>query len=169
MSIDNKATLFLKAEVKASNGKFKLNDCMCGDIELADAKGVVGGGSKAHFSTGSVYGIFVVETDKGKMSKLFEEVGNEVESIDQAGTIYPIYWGKDIHPGSRILAHARHNPGTGNAELEKIKALRDLNLIYGCVYVTTYDKFEQHLHTTYKPLLGTSGSGKKTIWSIVDK
>ncbi len=159
MSIDNKATLFLKAEVKASNGKFKLNDCMCGDIDLAKLKMSV--------STGSVYGIFVVETDKGKMSKLFEEVGNEVKPIDQAGTTYPIYWGKDIRPGSRIQAHTKPSQGTGNAKLGTIKALSGLNLIYGCVYVTTYDKFEQHLHTTYKPLLGTSGSGKPLDVAIV--
>jgi len=173
---DNQVTLFLKKEV-LENSEFKRNDNLHGKIKLDDLNGIIGGNSKISLSSGSVYGIFAIETENSNINQLINEVNDKKTKelkdygsimTDGNNKIYPIYWGKDINPGSRIVAHSRHYPGTGNAELEKYPALRNFNLIYGSIYVTKYRDFEDHLFKKYQPLLGTNKVGKESKITLIE-
>ncbi|QRK09687.1 hypothetical protein JQX13_06040 [Archangium violaceum] len=82
--------------------------------------------------SGSVYGIFAYPDNKAAGKALLEAThceASEVEPID--GGAYPLYWGRDIHPGSRVMAHARvRNGNTGNAKLEQIPALQKCKVLF---------------------------------------
>jgi len=143
-------------------------DNLHGEIILDDSEDKQGGNSKVHLSTGSVYGIFAIKTKESDIDKLFEETKNSVKSIDEKETIYPIYWGKDINPGSRIVIHARPNPKTGNAKLEQIQELRKFKLIFGNIFITKYKDFEAYLHEHYPALIGTSRGGKGSKITVID-
>ncbi len=166
--MSNEATAFLTKV--ASIERYTVYTNLSGDVVFADSENMVGAETKVHVSSGSVYCILAVVTCKSDIDSLFEEVGYTVHSIDSKHSLYPIYYGKDIYPGSRIADHVRPRKagGTGNAELEKIKALRKLKVIFGSIYVENYLEFEQLLHSKHKPLLGTSRAGKKLIDTVVD-
>lgn len=166
---DNEVTSFLKKVLSDQKDKFTMYDNLHGEITINDSDDkIIGGNSKVHLSTGSVYGIFAIKQESSNVEELFEEVKNNVNAIDDNNTIYPIYWGKDIKAGSRIPIHVRPNPNTGNAKLEEINKLRNFKLIYGCVFVTNYKEFEKYLHDTYPPLIGTSQSGKGSKITVID-
>lgn len=101
-------------------------------------------------SSGAVYGIFA--KSKEPLSKIKE--------IEEHTNLYPVYWGADISPPSRIGAHAKAYEGTGNAKLKENPEIKGKKLIWGAIFVSDYKGFEQHLHKEFKPLLGTSRSGK---------
>lgn len=75
---------------------------------------------------------------------------------------FPVYWGKDIAPCSRILAHVRNYRETGNAKLKQNKVLQGRRLLFGAILVSDYEGFERHLHRTYRPLIGRGLPGKKS-------
>ena len=166
--MNNEVSEFLKKVAKKVKNEFTMYDNLHGEIVLNDSKEKLGANSKIHLSTGSVYGIFAIKTPKSNIKKLFEETQNSVISIDENNEIYPIYWGKDINPGSRIVIHARPNPKTGNAKLEEIQELRNFKLIFGNIYITKYKDFESYLHKNYPPLIGTSRGGKGSKITVID-
>ena len=166
--LSNEVSKFFKQILKSTNDKFSMHDNLHGEIILEDFAQKRGGNSKVHLSTGSVYGIFAIKKEGTDIDKLFQETQNSVRALDENNEVYPIYWGKDINPGSRIVVHSRPNPNTGNAKLEEIEALRNFRLIYGCIFVTNYKEFEKYLHTQYPPLVGSSHSGKGSKITIID-
>jgi hypothetical protein len=101
-------------------------------------------------SSGAVYGIFAVS----------EEPLSEIKEIKDHTNLYPVYWGSDVSPPSRIGAHAKAYKGTGNAKLRENPEIKGKQLIWGAIFVSDYKGFEQHLHKNFEPLIGTSRSGK---------
>jgi hypothetical protein len=101
-------------------------------------------------SSGAVYGIFA----KSEASLL------ETKVIEGHKNLYPVYWGCDICPPSRIVAHAKAYKGTGNAKLKENSEIKGKQLIWGAIFVSDYKGFEQCLHKKFKPLIGTSRAGK---------
>lgn len=169
--MDNEVSSFLKKVAKEVENNFTMYDNLHGEIILEDDKEKLGANSKVHLSTGSVYGIFAIKTKNSNIEKLFEETQkskDSVKSIDEQQNIYPVYWGKDINPGSRIVTHSRPNPNTGNAKLEEVKELRNFKLIFGSIFVTKYKDFESYLHKNYPPLIGTSKCGKGSKITVID-
>ena len=169
--MNNEVSNFLKKVAKKVANEFTMYDNLYGEIILDDIGEKLGVNSKVHLSTGSVYGIFAIKTKNSNIDNLFKETNksrDEVKYIDIEEKIYPVYWGKDINPGSRIVTHARPNPNTGNAKLEKIKELRNFKLIFGCIFISKYKKFEAYLHKNHSPLIGTSKGGKGSKITVID-
>lgn len=102
-------------------------------------------------SSGAVYGIWVYS----------EEIPNGIKSLPGHNKWYPVYWGKDISPVSRIKAHVQGHKN-GNINLPSHEFLRNKELIYGAVLVSSYRKFENFLHQRYIPILGTDRQGRKS-------
>jgi len=170
--LDNEVSSFLKKVAKEVESNFTIYDNLHGEIILEDSVDKLGANSKVHLSTGSVYGIFAIKTKKSNIGELFKEIQkskNSVKSIDEEQKIYPVYWGKDIHPGSRIVSHSRPRTTTGNAKLEKVKELKNFKLIFGSIFITKYKDFEAYLHKNYPPLIGTSREGKGSRITVIDK
>lgn len=138
-----------------------------GEVKFADKLPVIGGDTQIQFSSGSVYGFFAIKTESSSVSDLFAEVGKTAMPLNNEGSIYPLYWGRDINPGSRIADHVRPRTKTGNAELEKIDALRQFRVIFGIVYVSRYQDFENELHSDFPPLVGSSARGKLSTFTSV--
>jgi len=159
---------FLKNEVESLCDDYKVFENLYGEIQIDDLKAKKGKNTIIHLSTGSVYGIFAIETDDSNEKELFSECNKIASSVTKDKKIYPVYWGKDISPGSRIADHVRPRESTGNAELENINALRGFKLVYGCIYVSKYNEFEKHLHQKYPPLVGTPRRGSKSKFTIID-
>ena len=169
--MNNEVSIFLKKIANEVKNKFTIYDNLHGEIILDDSEEKLGGNSKIHLSTGSVYGIFAIKTIKSDIGKLFEETNKlegSVVPIDEKEEIYPVYWGKDINPGSRIVVHSRPNPKTGNAKLEEIQELRNFKLIFGSIFITKYKDFESYLYENYPPLIGTSRGGKGSKITVID-
>lgn len=169
--MNNEVSSFLKKIANKVKNDFTMYDNLHGEIILDDDGEKLGGNSKVHLSTGSVYGIFAIKTENSDIEKLFEETQkskDSVKSIDKELKIYPVYWGKDINPGSRIVTHSRPNPNTGNAKLEEVKELRNFKLIFGSIFITKYKDFESYLHKKYPPLIGTSRGGKGSKITVID-
>lgn len=138
-----------------------------GEVNFADSETAFGGNTKIQFSSGSVYGFFAIKTETSSESELFKEVKRTSASLNSEASIYPLYWGKDINPGSRIADHVRPRAKTGNAELEKIVALRKFRVIFGIVYVSRYQDFEKKLHKDFPPLVGSPARGKQSTFTSV--
>jgi len=169
--LNNEVSKFLKNAAKKVENDFTMYDNLYGEIILDDVGEKLGANSKVHLSTGSVYGIFAIKTENSNIENLFKETNklkDEVKPIDEEEKIYPVYWGKDINPGSRIVTHARPNPDTGNAKLEQFKELRNFKLIFGCIFISKYKDFEAYLHKNYPPLIGTSKGGKGSKITVID-
>lgn len=125
-------------------------------------------------STGSVYGIWIKITTQESYDNLIKDlnksskkiISSKVDAIfsDESGTWYPLYWGKDINPGSRIRAHFRTGNGTGGLDLSRQKFLHNYEMKWGNILVRDYDSFENYLHKTYPPILGTSCRGRISKW-----
>ena len=74
---------------------------------------------------------------------------------------YPVYWGKDITPVSRLKAHVQGHQN-GNINLPSIPELENLPLVFGSIFVAHYDEFERLLHAGFPPLRGTPRAGRQS-------
>ncbi len=72
---------------------------------------------------------------------------------------YPVYWGKDISPVSRIKAHVQGHTN-GNIGLPNIAELKGARLMFGAVLVSEYQRFEALLHQHCPPFKGTPSLGR---------
>ena len=96
-------------------------------------------------SQGSVYGIWICCNEK---------VPRDIRIRAQKqgyGEYIPLYWGKDINPGSRIRAHFNTPKSTGGLNLARSK-YKDMDLIFGVIYVDRYEEFEEFLIEKYPTL-----------------
>lgn len=103
-------------------------------------------------SSGAVYGIWVDSSIT---------LSQPASPISKTINWYPVYWGKDITPVSRILAHARGYTKTGSLNIPSIAYLKNKKIIYGAILVERYDSFEKLLHQKHPPLSGTARTGRK--------
>jgi len=138
---------FLKAE--ASENNYTIFDAIYGEVCLNESKPI-------KQSSGAVYGIFVSS----------EEPIENVSELNGYPKLYPVYWGKDIAPVSRLKAHVKNYKNTGNVDLPNITEIKEKKIIFGAIMVSEYQKFEQYLHSSYPPLRGTNRPGK--ISQIID-
>ena len=141
--MQNEVVQFLLKEAKDIN--FNTFDSVFGDLCFDEDKPI-------KQSCGAVYGI-VVESDTPPRASL--------KPLKHYPKLFPIYWGKDIAPVSRIKAHVQNHASTGNASLRKIHELKGKRIIFGAIFVEKYQDFEAHLHKTYPPLKGSIRSGGK--------
>jgi hypothetical protein len=143
----NEIVQFLLKEAKENY--FNVFDSVFGDLSLDEDKPI-------KQSCGAVYGI-VVESDKPPQASL--------KPLKHYPKLFPIYWGKDIAPVSRIKAHVQNHKSTGNANLRNITELKGKRLIFGAIFVDRYQAFERHLHITYPPLRRSMkhGGGQKIV------
>ena len=108
-------------------------------------------------SSGSVYGIWIATDESSR-----EEIKQATADFNNKGGpdgFAPLYWGKDISPGSRIKGHFKTSKGTGGLNLYKSKYV-NCHMIYGVILVENYLSFEKLLHNKYRPLIGSSLNGR---------
>ena len=103
-------------------------------------------------SSGAVYGIWV-KTDQPPSQSCM--------SIPGHPGWYPVYWGKDIAPMSRMKAHVQGHKN-GNIDLPNVQEVQGRPLIFGAILVARYAAFERVLHTHYPPLRGTPAGGRSS-------
>lgn len=96
-------------------------------------------------SQGSVYGIWIRFNEKVPLDIKIEAKMNGYDEY------IPLYWGKDINPGSRIRAHLNTPKNTGGLNLANSK-YKDMDLIFGVIYVDRYEEFEKFLIENYPAL-----------------
>lgn len=140
--MSNEVVEFLSSEAK-DNG-FTVYEAIFGEIKLDEENAI-------KQSSGAVYGI---------LAESEAPLKSGIEAITGYPNHYPVYWGKDIAPVSRLTAHVQNHAGTGNANLRGIKEIESKKLIFGAILVSNYQGFEQHLHEAYPPLKGTSKTGR---------
>lgn len=143
--MDNRIVVLLRREAK--NIGYHTYNTVVGEITL-DQKIL-------HQSSGAVYGVWA----KAPSADLFPP--NVIE-IPSNRNWFPVYWGKDISPCSRIAAHVRDPKGTGNAKLHQIDILYGMKLIFGAIWVSHYDHFEKHLQKKFPPLIRSTHPGGKS-------
>lgn len=103
----------------ASENDFTPYDCLYGAIELNDPFPI-------QQSSGAVYGIWAKVSAARKLN---------VKEIPGYRDWYPVYWGIDISPVSRIKAHVQGHKN-GNIKLRSIPELKDAQLIFGAILVS---------------------------------
>jgi hypothetical protein len=134
---------FLRS-VAASNNYQVFND-MFGTIDLLATLPITQ-------SSGAVYGIWAESSSP---------LRDGLKPLPDYPGWYPVYWGKDISPVSRMKAHVKgHN--NGNINLPSVQEIKGKTLIFGAILVEKYQAFESLLHRTYPPMLGSSRPGKKS-------
>jgi len=142
--MQNEVIEFLKAFANQEN--FTYYDSVFGTLELTENEPI-------KQSSGAVYGVWV---------KSETQLNNALKSIPKYTGWYPVYWGKDIKPISRISAHVQDHEGTGNASLRTIQLIKDKPLIFGALFVERYKEFERLVHQKYPALIGAGKSGKNS-------
>lgn len=111
-------------------------------------------------SSGAVYGIW---------AKAESPLRSGLEPIPGHPKWFPVYWGKDITPVSRMKAHVKGHEN-GNINLPIVKEVQGKPLIFGAILVEKYQAFEAILHSCYRPMLGSSRPGKQsTVVRITDE
>jgi len=130
----------------ANDNSYQVFDSIYGKIEL-------GNDHPIKQSSGSVYGIWV---------KSNSSPGGKVEQIPGHPEWFPVYWGKDIAPVSRMKAHVQDHTKTGNIKLRKIKEIEGKELIFGAIMVARYENFEKLLHDRYRPMKGSDKKGRNS-------
>lgn len=133
---------FLKS-FAAKHG-LQVHDCLYGAIEL-------GGESPIQQSAAAVYGIWAHMPAPPKTG---------LAQVPGFPDWYPVYWGKDISPVSRIKAHVRGHKN-GNIDLPNIIELKGARLVFGAILVSEYQRFEELLHKHCPPFKGTPSTGRK--------
>jgi hypothetical protein len=133
---------FLKS-FAAKHG-FLIHDCLYGAIKL-------GGSFPIQQSAAAVYGIW---------AHMPEAPRSGLAEVPGFPGWYPVYWGKDISPVSRIKAHVQGHKN-GNIGLPNIVELRDAQLVFGAVLVSEYQRFEALLHQLCPPFKGTPKFGRQ--------
>jgi hypothetical protein len=145
---------FLRTQAVAE--KLELYEEIFGEIEISN------GSKRITQSTGSVYGL-VVQLDQNSLNEVLSQLPKNrrvCEPKPLFDNCYPLYWGKDINPGSRIKAHVQNPEGTGNAKLDTYSSLYEKKIIYAAILVSKYESFEAFLHKNFPPLLGQGRRGK---------
>ena len=120
---------------------------------------------------GSVYGFAIKIENNDLKEKIFNSICDERKKIDNlckwksiAKTKYfPLYWGKDINMGARILAHTRSMKSTGTLQLNKLDVLKNCEIIYGAVPCLEYEKYEKQLKNDFPDLLKIINGEKDTL------
>ena len=102
-------------------------------------------------SSGAVYGI-VMQSEKPP--------NTDTKALKDHPNFYPIYWGKDISPISRMKAHVNEYKSTGNAGLNGISEITGKKLFFGAIMVCRYKEFENHLHIHFRPLRKSNTGGR---------
>lgn len=146
----NEVIVFLKSVAKEEG--FEVLDAMYGSIHIGEAETI-------SQSSGAVYGIFV-KSEAPPSPSLLEIPGHK--------NWYPVYWGKDMTPTSRIRAHVQGHKN-GNINLPSIVELRGKPLIFGAILVPRYFELETILHRRFPPFKGRNSQGRtRTVSRIVD-
>lgn len=122
---------------------FEVYDSLFGSILIGQTPSILQ-------SSGAVYGIWV-NSDAAP--------SENISAIQGYPDWYPIYWGKDISPVSRMKAHVQGH-ANGNIDLPNVVEVQGKPLIYGAILVSDYVGFEELLHEEYRPLKGSSATGK---------
>ena len=139
--MSNKVAEFLKQY--AIDQKFNIFDSMYGSIDLGNTPSIIQ-------SSGAVYGIWV----KTEISP-----SKHIAEIPNYPSWYPVYWGKDISPVSRMKAHVQGH-ANGNINLPEIYEVQGKPLIFGAILVSNYLEFESLLHSQFPPFKGTNATGR---------
>lgn len=142
MTLSKCVFLMLKKEAEENN--FIIFSEIFGELNLSDSVPI-------KQSSGSVYGILVELQNAPKAG---------IRPINFNSNLYPVYWGKDISPVSRLKAHVQNHRSTGNANLKSRQELVGKRLLFGAILVSKYSDFEAHLHKKYPPMIGTSRIGR---------
>ena len=142
--MQNEVVEFLRTFANQEN--FACYDSVFGYLELSD-------NTPIKQSSGAVYGIWVKSESK---------LNNVLKSIPKYPDWYPVYWGKDIKPISRISAHVQDHKGTGNASLRTIQHIKFKPLIFGALFVERYKEFERLVHQKYPALINAGKPGKNS-------
>lgn len=112
---------------------------------------------KVNQNVGAVYGIWM----KATTQEIHEYVQICNQNIKPLKGYIPLYWGKDVSPCQRLVAHFETSPGTKALNLiETNYANREL--IFGCVLTKEYAAIEKRLHEEYPPLLGSNRAGRSS-------
>lgn len=127
---------------------FCVYDCLYGSIAL-------GREFPIEQSSGSVYGIWVSSSMPPQP---------DLAPVPGYSDWYPIYWGKDIAPASRMKAHVQGHKN-GNINLPNIQELKGERLVYGAIFVSSYERFEKLVRQCSPPMLGTPLRGR--VGSVV--
>lgn len=148
--MDDRVAAFLRSE--AVRHGFTVHSAIVGEIHLQDEAPI-------RQSVGAVYGIWA--------NSVCKPTPRGVSTIPSDSDWFPVYWGKDIRPCSRILAHVQDHEGTGNVKLAEIEELLGRHLLFGAILVSDYEGFESHLHKNYKPLKGSGRRGKTSSLVVI--
>ena len=137
----NEVVKFLKATATAE--QYAVFDAMFGSIHI---------GTKFPIcqSSGAVYGIWVKSESPPSPS---------LKTIPGFDDWYPVYWGKDIAPVSRMKAHVQGHKN-GNIDLPNVIEVQNKPLIFGAILVARYRDFEKLLHGHFPPLKGSPSNGR---------
>jgi len=133
---------FLKA-VAAEHG-FSIHDCLYGSIHIGRERPI-------EQASAAVYGIWAKSPTPPRIG---------LSPLPDYEDWYPVYWGKDISPVSRLKAHVQGHKN-GNINLPGLSQVQGLPLVFGAVLVTEYRRFESLLHTKYPPLRGSPNVGRQ--------
>lgn len=143
--MSNEVVRFLITEAEKLN--LKIFNSVFGEIHLERSSHLI------DQSSGSIYGI-VAEADKPLIQNL--------NSLNNFSKLFPVYWGKDISPVSRLRAHTRNYKSVGNANLKSLKEIRGKRLIFGAIFIEKYFEFEKYLHNNYPPLISSLMKGRRS-------
>jgi hypothetical protein len=140
--MSNCVITLLKKEAEDNN--FIIFSEIFGDLCLSDNVAI-------KQSSGAVYGI---------LAESGSALDESVKPISPDSNLYPVYWGKDIAPVSRLKAHVQNHQSTGNANLRSRQELVGKHLFFGAILVSRYTEFEAYLHKKYPPMIGTGARGR---------
>ncbi|MDI1333967.1 hypothetical protein [Pseudomonas sp.] len=129
----------------AAQHGLQVHDCLYGAIELGETFPI-------EQSAAAVYGIWAYMPASPKIG---------LAQVPGFPDWYPVYWGKDISPVSRIKAHVQGHKN-GNIGLPSIVELRGARLVFGAVLVSEYQRFEALLHLHCPPFKGTPSIGRQS-------
>jgi len=80
-------------------------------------------------------------------------------SLPGSPNLYPVYWGVDPKPISRILAHLSEYKKTGSVQIHNIKELENKPLYSGVIFLKEYKELEALLHKNFPPYTGKPSVG----------
>jgi len=135
---------FLRRVARAKG--YTVFDSIYGDISLDR-------NSPITQSSGAVYGIWAFSDSS---------IRDELLAIPGHRNYFPVYWGKDISPVSRMKAHVQGHRNNGNIRLREQNELQGKRLIYAAILISNYQQFEQLLIERYVPMLGTRRVGSRS-------
>jgi hypothetical protein len=128
----------------AVENDFAVYDCLYGSINLGQT-------SPVEQSCGAVYGIWAQSP---------APLTAGLSPLPGYPQWYPVYWGKDISPVSRLKAHVQGHRN-GNINLPSIREVQGLPLVFGSILVSRYEQFERLLHSRFPPLRGSGRTGRQ--------